>query len=162
MGSWVTYTAVPADGVTLQEFITRIGEELLATDLRDDLEPKGYREHGVVSERISSDVSRNDVLRLFGQLHESVRVVYLTSISDTSDSASIDVYEPTISGSLGKVGYRSGNLVFEDREQYDDRFDERAAAVRELDDPRMGTYSDQDYVEDLRVEYSGRPLFHYA
>lgn len=102
------------------------------------------------------------MLQLFGQIHNSVKVLYLTSVSNTADTASIEVYEPTISGSLGKVGHRSGNLIFEDHDQYDDPFDERAAAIREFDDPRMGTYSDEDHVTDLRVQYGGRPLFHYS
>lgn len=41
MGSWVTYTAVPAESTSLQEFTTRIGEELRITDLHGDLEPRG-------------------------------------------------------------------------------------------------------------------------
>lgn len=87
-------------------------------------------------------------------------MVYLTTVSDTTDGVTIDVYEPTASGRLGEVETRSGELFYEDHEQYDDRFDERAATVRELEDSRMGTYSDEDHVTDLKVEYGARPLFH--
>lgn len=165
MSRWLTYTAAPKPDLSLQEFTTRVGEELwrLPDEVADDLEPLGYREHGVVSERISnsSAIGADDIQRWFQYVHDEIRVLYLTRVSDTSDSVMIDVYEPTVSGKLGLVEERSGDLLFEESEEYDDRFDERAAAVRELEDPRMGTYSDEDHLRDLRFEYGARPLFHY-
>ncbi|ELY83737.1 hypothetical protein [Natrinema pallidum] len=61
-------------------------------------------------------------------------MLYFITVSGTTDGVTIDVYEPTASDRLGEVESRSGKLFFEDRDQYDDRFDERAATVRELED----------------------------
>ncbi|APX98617.1 hypothetical protein [Natronorubrum daqingense] len=166
MGKWLTYTVAPREGLSLDEFTeqrVREAYEVAGPNLKDELEPLGYREHGVVSERVStsSGVSETDIRNLFRQIHRDIRVLYLTRVSDTTDSALISVYEPTTSGKLGLVDERSGELTFEGRERYDGRYDERAAEVRPLEDPREGTDSDEDHVTDLKLEYGARPLFHY-
>lgn len=166
MEKWLTYTVASRENVPLEEFTewrVREAYEAAGPDLKAELEPLGYRAHGVVSERIStsSGVSETDIFDLFRRIHADIRVLYLTRVSDMTNGVTISIYEPTTSGNLGLVEERSGEHVFETHEKYDERFDERAAAVRPIEDPRDGTDSDVDHVTDLKVEYGARPLFHY-
>lgn len=179
MGSWVSCTVGPVDGVSAQELRSKllgdIPEEVAVCangDPSGRVPPFQYREkYRVLSTRISphrecSPETLRERLREWIEPHTSdLDVVYLVAANDTSDRAEVDVYG-AVDGRLARVASREGEVAVHPlRLENGEHFPEHALVLYESDNTESVTRPNlsevDDVLDEFQEEFGCRPMVHY-
>jgi hypothetical protein len=172
MSSWTSCTIGPAKGIAPEELRMELGASF-GPDIRStagaeesaDLLPSVYDEWGVLSRPLST-ASRCDkwLLPWVSAVSDSVRVLYILSLSDTTDDGKIRVFEPTDTGRLAEIRTQRITVGVDREKRGDENFPEHAMKAHpySIGDHRITIDRETNCLDDLEGEFGARPLVHYG